>query len=105
MALPEGGSADVTVTLSNTSGATVIVDLCSERIAAGLQEQIDGVWVEAGANSCSGATRRSVEIASGSSLQTGYTLNRPGTFRLRIPFRDAGGDFAEVTTQSFQATR
>ena len=104
VALPAQGAADVTLTLANTGGSPVTVDLCSERIAAGLQEQIDGVWVEAGSNSCGGSARESVVISQGSSLVTSYALTRPGTFRLRIPFIGTNG-FAEVTTPSFQATR
>lgn len=103
--LPVTGTADISLTLSNTGGEPVIVDLCSDRIAASLQEQIDNVWVQAGANSCSGSERRSVEIGASSSISTAYALTRPGTFRLQVPFRNGAGDFSETTSASFQAVR
>lgn len=103
--VPESGSADAQLTLSNSGGEPVAVDLCSSRLAAGLQEQVSGVWVEAGANACGNANRESVVIGPGTSIQTRYAISRPGTYRLRVPFLRSTGDFGEVTSASFQATR
>lgn len=103
--LPSSGNADALLTLTNTGGSIVIVDLCSEKIAAGLQERIDGVWVQAGSNSCGGSDRRSVEIGGSSSIASAYPVSRPGTFRLQVPFRNSAGDFAESTSEPFDAVR
>lgn len=105
LTLPETGSADAALTLTNTGAATVIVDLCSEKIAAGIQERIDGVWVQAGSNSCGGSDRRSVEIGSSSSISSAYAISRPGTFRLQVPYRNSAGDFAETISPPFEAIR